>query len=552
MGRRRDFLAGRRLLFGGRGNGLGLFRGGPTDRVDDIHRLDDAPHALRNGLHRAVDFLHLRLDGRDTSGDVLELLADLADGLGTQCHLVGARLHGNHRFLGVALDHRDAVLDFLRRSLGLLGQLADFLRDHGESAACLAGARRLDGRVQRQEVRLVGNRRDAFHNLPNLLRVLAQLPDHLRGVRHALLDAVHLVHGVVHELRAMVRRRRHLLGVLPDDLGLLRHGLHISERRIHMLLRAVHAVHLLVHAAGDLDDGLRHMGGRLRRLLGSGRQLLGAGRNLLRAVGNLLHQLLDRVHHAVVAIAQLGQLVVAFQLYLVGQVALRHLLGYADQFLQRALDGADQEPRGKNRDDDRDSRRAHGQRLGVRDIRLDAVGPDLHPAFIGLQHLLGLLVDREERLAARPHIVVLGLLDLAGLDQLQRVVLPPLVVRPKLFQIRKVLLVPLPGLGADVFALLQRLAICHEELLDLDQLRVHLLDALVDSLGPDQRHCRVAARVRRVHGPAVHVLHHRNPLFRQVVHFTLHRVQGIDGKPDITEKQHDDKTKTQKQPRLDG
>ena len=436
VGRRRDFLAGRRLFFRRRRNSLGFLARLAADPVDDVHRLDDALHTFRDCLHRAVDFLHFRLDGRDAVRDVLELLAHLADGLCAQRDFVRTGLHRDHRFLGVLLDRGNALFDFLRRLLGLLGQLPDLFRHDGESASGFARARRLDGRVQREEVRLIGDGRDALDDLADLLRVLAQLPDDLRRVCHALLDTVHLVHGVVHELRAVVGSSRHLLRILGNRSGLFRHGVHIDKRSVHMLLRAVDAGELFFRARRDLDDGLRHMGRRLRRLLGGGRQLLGAGRDLLRAVGNLLDQGLDRVHHAVVAMAQLGQLVVALQSDLVRQITLRHLLGYADQFLQRALDGADQEPRGKNRDDDRDSRRAHGQRLGVRDIRLDAVGPDLHPALIGLQHLLGLLVDREERLAARPHIVVLGLFDLADLDQLQRVVLSPPIVRPKLFQIR--------------------------------------------------------------------------------------------------------------------
>ena len=60
---------------------------------------------------------------------------------------------------GVALDGLDPAGDVLGGPGGLLGQVLDLAGDHGEALAGLAGAGRLDGGVERQQVGLLGDRR---------------------------------------------------------------------------------------------------------------------------------------------------------------------------------------------------------------------------------------------------------------------------------------------------------------------------------------------------------------------------------------------------------
>ena len=71
------------------------------------------------------------------------------------------------------LGHRHAVAgqvaDLLRRHLAALGQLAHLGGHHREALAVLAGARRLDRRVQRQQVGLVGDVVDDADLLGDLL-----------------------------------------------------------------------------------------------------------------------------------------------------------------------------------------------------------------------------------------------------------------------------------------------------------------------------------------------------------------------------------------------
>ena len=77
--------------------------------------------------------------------DLVDDRADLAD------RVDGAR--------GVGLDRLDPPGDVLGRPGRLLGQLLDLVGHDGEALARLAGPRRLDGGVERQQVRLLGDRR---------------------------------------------------------------------------------------------------------------------------------------------------------------------------------------------------------------------------------------------------------------------------------------------------------------------------------------------------------------------------------------------------------
>ena len=100
--------------------------------------------------------------------DILELFADFPDGLRSESDFVRTLFHRDDGLVRVALDNGDALLDFLRRLLRLFGELADLFRDDGEAASSFSCARCLNSRVQRQEVRLVGDGRNAFDDLSDL------------------------------------------------------------------------------------------------------------------------------------------------------------------------------------------------------------------------------------------------------------------------------------------------------------------------------------------------------------------------------------------------
>ena len=69
----------------------------------------------------------------------------------------------------------DQRLDLFGRLLGTLGQAAYFIGHHGESTTGLAGAGRLDRRVEGQQVGLLGHGGDHIEHTADLAAFLLQL-----------------------------------------------------------------------------------------------------------------------------------------------------------------------------------------------------------------------------------------------------------------------------------------------------------------------------------------------------------------------------------------
>ena len=129
---------------------------GATLHIGDVGgNLLGAPGGL---LHVAGDFLGcgtlLFHGGRNGRGDLRQLLDGGAD-----------RLDRTDRFLGCRLDAGDLLADLAGRLRGLLRQRLHFGRHDGEAAAGVAGAGRLDGGVERQQVGLLGDGVDEFDHV---------------------------------------------------------------------------------------------------------------------------------------------------------------------------------------------------------------------------------------------------------------------------------------------------------------------------------------------------------------------------------------------------
>ena len=86
------------------------------------------------------------------------------------------------RLLGRGLDAGDLLADLAGRLRGLLGQRLHLGRDHRKAAAGLAGARRLDGGVERQQIGLAGDGIDQLDHVADPARRLRQLADAVVGL----------------------------------------------------------------------------------------------------------------------------------------------------------------------------------------------------------------------------------------------------------------------------------------------------------------------------------------------------------------------------------
>jgi hypothetical protein len=126
--------------------------------LPDGHLADAAAH-LAGGRGLLLDRAG---DGRLEVVDLRDDLADPAD------HL--------DRAAGVLLDRVRPGADVLGGPRGLLGQVLDLAGHHGEALARVPGPGGLDGRVQGQQVGLLGDRGDQLDHVADLGRRLAELP----------------------------------------------------------------------------------------------------------------------------------------------------------------------------------------------------------------------------------------------------------------------------------------------------------------------------------------------------------------------------------------
>ena len=147
-------------------------------------------------------------------------------------------LHRIGQHLGrLVLQHLHDVPDRFGRVLGVLRQFAHLVRHHGKPAPGLARARRLDRRIQRQQIGLVGDGGDQPDRFADLGAARVELGDRLVGVIDPLHDAVQPLHHIAHRaaafLRIFARAARHIrqpLHVVGDALQVVLAGDQILQQ----------------------------------------------------------------------------------------------------------------------------------------------------------------------------------------------------------------------------------------------------------------------------------------------------------------------------------
>ncbi len=249
--------------------------------------------------------------------------------------------------MGGLLDVAQNLTHLSGGLLGLVGQGLHLGGHHGEASAVLAGAAGLDGGVERQHVRLLGDVVDGVDDVANGLGLLGQREDARGDGLHLLAHHGHGAHGFIHrppaalaQLLGLARRLAHrarAAGGLLGRLGNLLHGAHRLGHRAALLLGAGH---LLAGAGEDLRVGARQLVDELRH----GAQGLLALGGLL---GNLGLGLLAALGHAVEGPGQLARLVVVVDFNAVGEVAAAQLLHAGHEALQRVGDAAGEQEAGQ-------------------------------------------------------------------------------------------------------------------------------------------------------------------------------------------------------------
>ena len=176
-----------------------------------------------------------------------------------------------------------------------IGERADLLGHHREAAPVLAGARRLDAGVERQQVGAVGDEVDGLDDVADLLGALAHLLHDRRRLGDGRADR-----GEPGD-RAARRWRRPRAPRRSPARRCARRPCTTATMRAGGRSSCAAAVALLAASALDLLRALRHGLGRARELLDGGRVRLDGGGVLLRGGGDLLDrggELRDRARAA--------------------------------------------------------------------------------------------------------------------------------------------------------------------------------------------------------------------------------------------------------------
>ncbi|MCY1354891.1 hypothetical protein D9M69_412890 [compost metagenome] len=257
--------------------------------------------------------------------------------------------HELHGIAGAGLQVADHRRDLVGGALHALGQVAHLVGDHREAAAHLAGARRLDGRVEGQQVGLFGDAVDDVDHAADHLAVLGQALDHLGGLLHAHRQAGDGLAGAADHLLADSAQAVGLGGLVAGVGGVLgdvvdgrRHLVDRRGRLVGLALLAEHAAAHLVHAAGQALGAVVEVGGGL---------------------GDDADDALVAALHGVEGAGHLADLVLAVDPRPGGQVAAAFGVQHGVlELVEVAEDEADQQLRGAEQ---RQHQHQHGQGVGA-------------------------------------------------------------------------------------------------------------------------------------------------------------------------------------------
>ena len=221
FGEQRHGLAGLRhrcaMGFGLAGRGVDI-AGAVADRGDEIRCDRGVAGHLAGGLalfcNGGIDVAEYRADRVDGGRDAMHRL----DGIG-----------------GVLLQGIDLALDFLGGVLRLHRQRLHFRCDHSEAATGLAGARRLDGGIERQQRGLLGDGGDQVDDIADRRRGFPQAIDIGAGLARRVAGLIGELAGFAYLGVDAVSRVAELVGGLRKGRGSFLRGAGVIGQRIGAL-----------------------------------------------------------------------------------------------------------------------------------------------------------------------------------------------------------------------------------------------------------------------------------------------------------------------------
>ncbi len=107
-------------------------------------------------------------------------------------------VHIFHIALRFFLDRADGFLHFLGGAHGLFSQFAHLVGHHGETAPGLARARRLNGRIERQQIGLIRHFINDVHDLTDVAGLFAQAGHGFLEMQNGALDRFDGSHRAAH------------------------------------------------------------------------------------------------------------------------------------------------------------------------------------------------------------------------------------------------------------------------------------------------------------------------------------------------------------------
>ena len=223
----------------------------------------------------------------------------------------------------------------------------------------LARARRLDGGIECEEVRLLSNAGNRADDFANLLRAFAERRNRLSRMLGRCLNVADLFDGFVEGLAAVTRDVGGFAAVICRRARILRCRLHHRAEFMDGLLRRIDGTQLLVRALGDLDDAVCDLIRCLRRLVGRGIELFGRRCERFAAFADLR----DCFRHAATHVAhrgsELAEFVVSrYTVRTVAEIARRHevhLVHHRRERTHDAVDCQDDADRDEDQDQERDA-----------------------------------------------------------------------------------------------------------------------------------------------------------------------------------------------------